>query len=62
MMGNDDARCNGVTSVRGIPLPCCVQCERRIFPNEGRVFVAEFKPQQVMREWRCDGQVLYVAF
>lgn len=59
MMGNDDARCKGVTSVRGIPLPCCVQCERRIMPKGDRVFMTQFKPQQIKREWVCEGRIAY---
>ena len=59
MLANDDARCRGVTSVRGIPLPCCVRCERRIFLNAERIWYAEFKPQQVNREWVCEGRIAY---
>ena len=60
-MPNDVARCKGVTSVRGIPLPCCVKCERRIMPKGERVFMAEFKPEQINRAWECEGRSPYAG-
>ncbi len=59
MLANDDARCKGVTSVRGISLPCCVQCQRRIYPQGERVVMAEFKPEQISRQWECAGRIPY---
>lgn len=59
MLANDDARCKGVTSVRGIPLPCCVKCERRIMPKGERVFMARWTPEQINREWVCEGRIAY---
>ena len=59
MLANDYVRCKGATSVRGVSLPCCVKCERRIFPKDVPVFVAEYKPQQVSREWVCEARIAY---
>ncbi len=59
MLANEDARCKGVTSVRGVPLPCCVKCERRIMPKAERVFMVEFKPQEINRAWECEGRIPY---
>lgn len=45
MLPADVARCTGAKSVRGQPLPPCVQCERRVIPHGQRVPrpIARFK-------------------
>jgi hypothetical protein len=54
-----DTHCAGVKSVRGIPLPCCVKCQRRIYPQGQVIRMAKFTPEQIQREWRCEGRIAY---
>lgn len=59
MLPADVARCTGGKSVRGQPLPPCVRCERRIWPECEVITVHKFKPAQVEGVWHCDGHVPY---
>lgn len=59
MLPADVARCAGGKSVRGKPLPPCVRCERRIWPECEVITVTQFKPAQVDGVWQCDGHVPY---
>ena len=59
MLPADVARCTGAKSVRGQPLPPCVQCERRILPEREVVAVHEFKPAQVDGVWACEWRIPY---
>ena len=59
MLPADVARCTGAKSVRGQPLPPCVQCERRIWPEREVITVHEFKPAQVDGAWACEGRIPY---
>lgn len=59
MLPADVARCTGAKSVRGQPLPPCVQCERRIWPEREVIAVHEFRPAQVDGTWACDGRIQY---
>lgn len=59
MLPADVARCTGGKSVRGQPLPPCVRCERRIWPECEVITVHKFKPVQVDGAWQCDGHIPY---
>lgn len=59
MLPADVARCPGAKSVRGQPLPPCVQCERRILPEREVVAVHEFRPTKVDGAWACEGRIPY---
>ncbi len=59
MLPADYVRCTGETSVRGVPLPCCVKCQRRIYKDRDTVWMTTFKPKQINRAWECEGRIPY---
>lgn len=61
MLPLSEPRCSGCTTVRQKPLPCCIQCERRIYPpgSEKALVWHEWVPDLVNRQWVCSGQIPY---
>ena len=60
MLPADVARCAGGKSVRGQPLPPCVQCERRVIPHGQRAALLVPPPVQFEEgSWLCDARIGY---
>lgn len=52
-------RCEGCTSVRGRPFACCIDCQRRIWPEGADVVVKAFVVDIINRVPVCSGQIPY---
>lgn len=62
MLPLDVSRCVGkLTKVRNKHLSCCVQCERRVWPDGERIVFHDFTPAHKMTEWVCDGRIPYTS-
>lgn len=61
MLPLDVSRCHGCTSVRGRPFPCCIDCQRRIWPEGAQVVVTDFVVDIIKRVAVCSGQIPYPA-
>lgn len=59
MLPLDVDRCEGCTTVRGRPFACCIDCQRRIWPEGADVQIKCYVVDIIKAVAVCSGQIPY---